>query len=143
MTSENQEKIVALLSPLSDGKFCRMEPAGKEQIQLFKERANEKQVPQEAVDQLIDLYLVADNFCYDMILGFHSCTDDIIFEWWAKQEIWLGQRDMNTLRWKDGKWCLGTASTTSYSKEYECDTLIELIKRCVRDIAEFNNKNNG
>jgi hypothetical protein len=139
--SGNQKEILAVLTPLTDEKYYRIVPATKEQIQSFKARASEKGVPQSVVDELTDLYMVADNFWYDTVIGFHSCTDEMIFEWWSKKELWLGQRDMDTLRWKDGKWCLGSAGRLSYSEGDECDTLIGLIRRCIKDIDKFNNRN--
>ncbi|WP_299008700.1 hypothetical protein [uncultured Tenacibaculum sp.] len=86
----------------------------------------------------MNLYIAANNFKYEVILGFHSCTDDIIFEWWEDSELWLGQNDCNTLRWVNGKFCLGDASNISYTKNYEYPSLLALIKGCIDEINELN-----
>jgi len=82
------------------------------------------------------LYHVANGFCYEIILAFHTCDDDIIYEWWEEKELWLGQRDFYTLSWVNGKFCLGDASNISFSEKYEYDTLLELIAGCIADIEE-------
>lgn len=114
-------------------------PGSPENIQYFKTNAKRKGVDEDVIEQLTDLYSVADNFTAEVIMGFHPCTDEIIFEWWNDKELWIGQRDFNTLRWANGKFCLGDASTISYSKEYEYRTLIELIKGCITEINELGN----
>lgn len=98
--------------------------------------ALERGVDDSVVNQLVDLYQVANNFCYEIILEFHNCDDVILFEWWGEKEIWLGQRDFHTLRQANGKFCLGDASNISFSEEYEFNTLIELIEGCIKDINE-------
>lgn len=113
-------------------------PASKENIEIFKRKAKEKGVENDVIDQLADLYAIADNFMYEVILGFHSCTDDMIFEWWQDGELWIGQRDFNTLRWANGKFCLGDAGSISFSEENEYDSLIDLIKGCIKEINELD-----
>jgi hypothetical protein len=142
----NQEKIISLLSRVSDEQYYKIKPATNEQIQSFKTKAIERQVGQEVIDQLVELYETADNFCCEIVMGFHSCTDDMIYEWWDEKELWLGQRDFNTLRWANGKFCLGDAGNISYSSDYECDTLVGLIECCIREIEnanDYNKLNNG
>jgi hypothetical protein len=136
--TETQEKILNLLSRFSDGEYYKIQPATKEQILHFKIKAIERQVDQEVIDQLVELYEIADNFHCEIVLGFHSCADDILFEWWGEKELWLGQRDFNTLRWVSGKFCLGDAGSISYSEDYEYDTLVGLIECCVREIENAN-----
>jgi hypothetical protein len=137
--TENQEKILSLLSRFSDGECYKIQPATKAQIQHFKTKAIERQVGHEVIDQLVELYEIADNFYCEIVLGFHSCTDDTIFEWWNENELWLGQRDFNTLRWANGKFCLGDAGSISYSVDCECDTLVGLIECCIKEIENAEN----
>lgn len=138
--NEDQLKLKSLLTNLVNGNsYYPIKPATKEQIDLFTNRATENKVEPSVIKQLADFYSVADSFDYEIIIGFHSCDDLIIFEWWNDQELWLGQRDFNTLRWADGKFCLGDASNICFSDEYRFDTLIELIERCIKDINEANN----
>ena len=133
----NQEKIKNLLSNLENANHYEKQPATKEQIETFIEIATEKQVPQNVIAQLVELYEVTDGYNYEIVMAFHSCTDEIIFEWWDDdEELWLGQRDFYTLRWSDGKFCLGDASDVSFDEEYEAETLIGLIEICIKDIEE-------
>ena len=133
----NQEIIKKLLNNLEDADDYKLQPATKEQIETFVKIATAKQVPQNVIAQLVELYEVADGYDYEIVMAFHSCTDVIIFEWWDDYKaLWLGQRDFLTLRWLDGKFCLGDASNTSFGEEYEAETLIQLIEICIRDIEE-------
>lgn len=135
--NENQLKLKSILTNLVDGNnYYEIKPATKVQIELFTNRATENKVDPNVIKQLSDLYSVADSFDYEIIISFHSCDDLIIFEWWNDQELWLGQKDFNIIRWADGKFCLGDASNIAFSNEYQFDTLIELIEGCIKDIDE-------
>lgn len=136
--NSDQQKIKSLLGKLIAGQEYALKPATKEQIEIFTKRALDNGVDTKVIKQLIDLYEVADFFYYEIIIGFHHCDDLTIFEWWNDKELWLGQRDFNTLRWTDGKFCLGDASNISFSDEYKFDTLIELIEGCIKDINAAN-----
>ena len=137
--NSDQLKIKSLFTNLVDGTDCQIKPATKQQIDIFIQRATDKKVDLKVIKQLVDLYEVADFFYYEIIIGFHHCDDLTIFEWWDDKELWLGQRDFNTLRWKDGKFCLGDESNISFSSDCEFDTLIGLIEGCIRDIDKANN----
>ena len=134
----DQQKIKLLLTKLVDEQDYEIKPATKENIDIFSQRAINNNVDPNVIKQLVDLYEVADFFYYEIIIGFHHCADLTIFEWWDDKELWLGQRDFNTLRWAKGKFCLGDASSISFSAEYEFDTLIELVEGCIKDIDEAN-----
>lgn len=137
--NECQLKIKSLLTALvGNDSYYPIKPANQEQIDLFVNRAIANKVSLNAIEQLIDLYSVANAFEYEIIIGFHSCDDLYIFEWCDNNELWLGQRDFNILRWADGKFCLGDASNTSFSEDYRFDTLIELIECCIKEIKEAN-----
>lgn len=133
MNSE-QLKIQSLFKHLVGSKDDKIKPATKEQIDIFTQRAIDNGVDRKVINQLVDLYEVADFFNDEIIIGFHHCSDLAIFEWWNDKELWLGQRDFNTLRWANGKFCLGDASNISFSSDYEFDTLIELIEGCIKEI---------
>ncbi|OSZ73641.1 hypothetical protein CAP36_16665 [Chitinophagaceae bacterium IBVUCB2] len=136
--NSDQQKIKSLLTKLVEGQEFKIKPATKEQIDIFTQRAVDNNVDSKVIQQLVDLYEVADFFNYEIIIGFHHCDDLTIFEWWGDKELWLGQRDFNTLRWTNNKFCLGDASTISFSADYEFDTLIELIEGCIKDIDKAN-----
>lgn len=137
-TTNNQDEINALLHALPKKYRSDIIPATQKELEAFKECAIAFGVNKTIIDELLDLYTVANNFKYEVILGFHSCTDDIIFEWWEDGELWLGQNDCNTLRWVNGKFYLGDASNISYTKNYEYPSLLALIKGCIDEINELN-----
>lgn len=137
--NSDQQKIKSLFTNLGERQRYELKPSTKEQIEVFIQRAIENGVDTKVIQQLVDLYEVADFFYYEIIIGFHHCDDPVIFEWWTDKELWLGQRDFYTLRWTNGRFCLGDASNISFSGDYKFDTLIELIERCVKDIPEANN----
>ena len=134
--TDRQIEINRLLRSLPLECTKEITPASKENIAIFKKKAEEKNIQEGVIDQLVDLYIIADNFMYEVILGFHSCTDDIIFEWWQHGELWIGQRDFNTLRWANGKFCLGDAGSISYSEENEYESLLDLIEGCIKEILD-------
>lgn len=137
--TERQRTISTLLHSLPPEYTTGITPATPEQIEAFRRKALAREVPIPVIEQLCDLYSVADEFMYDVIMGFHPCTDDVLFEWWNHGELWMGQRDFNTLRWADGKFCLGDAGDISYSKADEFETLIGLIEGCIRQIRDLDN----
>ena len=134
----DQQKIKSLLTNSIAASGYVLKPSTKEQIDIFTKRANDNGVDTNIIRQLVDLYEVTDFFYSEIIMGFHHCDDPAIFEWWDDKELWLGQRDFNTLRWKDGKFCLGDESNVSFSEEHKFDTLIELIEACIKEINAAN-----
>lgn len=136
--NQNQIEIRELLSSLKNDYSDELKPASYEKVKKFKIKAQQKGVSNGVIEQLTDLYLVADNFMAEVIMGFHPCNDEILFEWWDERELWIGQRDFNTLRWANGKFCLGDAGSISYSEKNEYDTLTELIKGCITEINELD-----
>jgi len=89
--------------------------------------AFEKGLENKLIEELIEFYKIANEYHHDSTFGFHSCDDIILFEWWSDRELWLSQMHMDTIRWKDGKFCLGDAGSSSYSKDYVFDSLSDLI----------------
>lgn len=129
--TQNQLQILILLEELPDSSDFELVPATSLQITVFKERAFTKKVPENVISQLIELFEIADGYVNNMVIGFFNCDDETIFEWWDDfKELWIGQRDFNTLRWADGKFCLGDASNISYDESYESPTLVGLIEIC-------------
>ncbi len=126
--NSNQEKMVALLTSLPDSGKYQIEPAAKQQIDVFTQRAFSHGLDDSVTKQLVEFYEVANAYSYEMVIQFHSCDDLILFEWWHEKELWLGQRDFYTIRWANGKFCMGDASNASFSKEEEFETLTEFIE---------------
>ena len=61
-----------------------------------------------------------------------------LYKWRNDRELWLSQKHMGTIRWKDGKFCLGDAGSVSYSKEFEFDSLLDLIEASVKEIKSHS-----
>ena len=126
--SDINEKLVKLIKPIfdiSEMDFC---PASEKQISEFKKVTLEKGVPEKVTLELIKFYETTNGIpCLDS-LSIHKINDLIIFEWWDDNELWLGQRDFYTIRWKDNKYHLGDASNLNYGEEYISDSLIGLLE---------------
>ena len=135
--NERQSEILKLLKSLPEEESDGIFPAKRENIESFKKTAKEKGVPIEIIEELSDLYTVADSYAFNVILGFYSCVEDVIYEWWNENILWIGQRDFNTLRWANGKYCLGDAGSICYSQENEYDTLVDLIKGCIKEVNDL------
>jgi hypothetical protein len=101
-------------------------PATGKSLNAFIKRASEREVPEEVVAELSSFYSFANN----VPLGVHPCDDLVIFEWWDDDhQLWLGQRDFYTLRWADGRYCVGDAGDVSLSPADEFGTFAEAIER--------------
>jgi hypothetical protein len=134
-----RNKVHELLDKLFAEYQCEMIPAAKESIAGFRRLAAEKGVPSSVIDQLAAFYEVTNGVpCLDSF-DFHRCDDIILFEWWDHQELWLGQRDMDNLRWAKAGFCLGDAGDASYGPEYEFATLLELIEKCLEEWYDDGN----
>jgi hypothetical protein len=126
--------VVALLKPLFDAYEVPMSPATEASLTLFKARTSEREIPGDVVTQLADFYSVVDGVpCLDS-LEIHRCDDMILFEWWDRQELWLGQRDFYTLRWSSSKnrFCIGDAGNVSFSERDEYLTFAEALRHIAK-----------
>jgi hypothetical protein len=132
----NQSKIVDLLGSLPEQLEVTFIPATTEELSNFIDNARSREVPENVITQLADFYSVTNGYEYDVIMNFFECTELAIYEWWENGELWLGQRDFNTLRWSNGKFALGDAGSASFDPTCEADTLIGLIEICKREILE-------
>ena len=135
--NSNQEKIITLLTNLPNGGDYQIKAATKQQIDIFTQRALSNGLDKSAIKQLVEFYEVANAYSYEMIVQFHSCDDLILFEWWYNKELWLGQRDFYTIRWANGKFCMGDASNVSFSEEEKFETLVDFIQYYVTYINDL------
>ncbi|MCL2148854.1 MAG: glycerol-3-phosphate dehydrogenase/oxidase [Methanomassiliicoccaceae archaeon] len=123
------DRIRELLAPLFEESGKEMRPADGAAVEALMRRLAKMGVPPEAAEQLADLYRVTDGVpCLDS-LDIHACGDDILFEWEGEGvPLWIGQRDMDSLMWADGRFRLGDASGESYGEEYEFESLAGLLE---------------
>lgn len=135
---QNQRAIIEdILKQIPEEETYGIKPATDDQIQLFIQKAKQKGVKKEVIEELVNLYTVANEFTCENILAFHSCDNEIIYEWWEENVLWLGQRDFNTIRWMNDKYCLGSAGNYSNSEKDEYDTLEDLLKGCIKEMKEL------
>ena len=125
---DQAQKIKELLSSLFKSYDQEFIPADKELLSDFSKRALSRGVPQELISELLEFYALTNGVpCLDSF-DFHRCDDEILFEWWHDQTLWLAQRDYYTLRWVNHKYTLGDASNNSFGEEYEFGTLTALLE---------------
>lgn len=134
-----QYEIMRLLESLDDWNDYVSPGATQDHLDFFTKEAIARGVPAEVTAQLRDLYAVCDECSYEQVMAFHACNDLILFEWWPYGQLWLGQRDCDTLRWSrsSGKFSLGDASNESNGPEFKSNTLVGLIRLCVKDIESI------
>lgn len=128
-----QRRIKKLLEPLFLDYGETMVFADEAMLEAFRDKTIKRGIPSNVINQLAEFYRLTNGVpCLDGF-DFHRCDDEIIFEWWEDGELWLGQRDMDILRWANGVFSCGDASNTSYGKEYEFSTLVELLEAAFLD----------
>ena len=60
----------------------------------------------------------------------YECKNPLLYEFWTEQQrLWIGQKDMDTISWKEGKYHLGSVSNLNYGEGYIFDTLLELLQK--------------
>ncbi|HMV79343.1 MAG TPA: hypothetical protein PL048_07885 [Leptospiraceae bacterium] len=139
----SKQKILSVLDSLigEDYEQYPIMPASEKQISIFRKRAESHGLEKKVTDELVSFYEIADGFNYEIVLGFHPCDDELIFEWWDEKTLWLGSRDFYVVRWVDGKYCLGDSSHPSFSKEFEFSSFVEFLDACVWEIRVNMEKN--
>lgn len=108
----------------------RVEPASEEALKSFEENCLKYGIEDRICAELLDFYRQSNS-----LFNFFSCDDETIFEWWQdSKELWLGNLDMDTFRYsaERRKYGIGAASNFSYGKEYEFDTLEDMIEAYVK-----------
>jgi len=110
-----------------------MNPASEQSINNFQNKALDKGVPSSVIDELTTFYRISNGIPCLNGFDFHSCDDEILFEWWSKQELWLAQCDFYTLRWANDKYCIGDAADVSFSSKDEYLSLISLIENAMKE----------
>ncbi|MDJ0365074.1 hypothetical protein QMK33_07910 [Hymenobacter sp. H14-R3] len=135
----NQQTIKVLLQEIASPNpaYYPLQPASQQALATFEQRAIARGVPTGVTQQLVAFYQVANAFFYDSCLGFFTCDDELIFEWWEAKELWLSLMHMDVIRWSGGKFCVGDASNVSYSPAHEHDTLLALLTGCRDEIKEM------
>ena len=129
-----QEHIKKLIEPLFASHDEMIISADEATLNAFRDRAEKTGIPLGVIDQLAEFYKFTNGVpCLDGF-DFHRCDDELVFEWWSNGELWLGQRNMDILRWTNGKFMLGDASNISYGREYEFTNLTELLEAAFADL---------
>ncbi len=102
-------------------------PATENEIQEFIKNCKKYNVPEDGVKKLVEYYKMNNNF-----FNYTTCNDLLLFEWYndVHKELWLGQRDDTTFRYigSINKFAIGDASNPSYGKDYEFDSIEEMLE---------------
>jgi len=131
--SQYKEKILKIIKPIFDFSDKEIIPATEEQIAEFKKNAIKKGVPEKTILELESFYQITNGIpCIDS-LSIHKVNDIIIFEFWDDNELWIGQRDLNIIRWKNDKYHLGSAANLNYGNEYISDSLVGILEIGIND----------
>ena len=131
-TMSVDSRLRNIIEPLFASYQVRMVPADDSLLTEFRHTARHKNVPENVINELVEFYKVTNGIpCLD--IDFFSCDNDMLYELWDNGEIWLGQKDSDLLRWTNNKYCLGSAGWISYSKEYEFDSLIDLLEHSLKE----------
>lgn len=128
------EKLLRnIIEPLFNDYEELIIPASQDQIESFRKEATSKKVPQKAIEELVRFYKVSTGIpCLDSV-SIHEINDTILYEFWSEEELWIGQRDMDMIRWSDGKFHLGSAGDLNYGPEDIFETLLEVIEKGFKD----------
>lgn len=124
---KNNVNYREIVRPLFDLYNLQMTPASDDSLKAFKERATSHDVPTEVIEELSNYYAMVGGTPW-----IHKCDDVIVFEWWNEGELWLGQRDLYTLRWTNNRYCIGDAGNVSFSPSDEHETLGSALNQFVR-----------
>jgi len=102
-----------------------IEPASSVELEIFKNHCKKYCVSADVMKKLIEYYSMNNNF-----FNYFKCDDCSIFEWYDEsKELWLGQRDLWVFRYVESlnKFTIGDASNSSFGKEYEFDSIMEML----------------
>lgn len=130
-----EEEIVELIKPLFDDYGLELKKASKEEINNFEEEARNNGVSSTVITELKRFYSVTDGIDPSLdSLWICKLGDSIKYEFWKEQkQLWIGQRDMDLLSWKDERFHLGCARELNYGEEYIFENLLELLKKGFKD----------
>ena len=122
-----KEHIQQILKPMLPN--TTMKRATEQELQQFKTVALKNHVPEKVIVELSSFYAVINNSEeYDILI--HKINDPLFYEFWStKQQLWIGQKDMDLLSWKNGKYHIGAASRLNYGESYQFDSFIQLLRK--------------
>ena len=130
---EYEEEILRLIQPIFNDYGYEINKATADKILEFEKKAQLNNVHQHAITELKKFYNVTNGIpCLDVDI--HKCDSPMIYEFWEDQkQLWIGQKDMDMVSWKDGKFHLGSAGVLNYGKEYEFENFKDLLKKAFKD----------
>ncbi|MEL7004863.1 MAG: hypothetical protein AAFN93_19305 [Bacteroidota bacterium] len=125
----------SLLSPLFQDYGQSFIGASQDELEQFERTARDINVPQEAIEELKRFYRVLNGIdpSLDSLLIYQSGSS-MIYEFWQSQgQLWVGQRDMDMIIWKEGRFHLGCAGELNYGEDYVFENLLDLLMKGFRD----------
>ncbi len=109
-----------------DCRSYELVPAEEPELESFRSNCISRGVPERVIEELAAYFKQNNNF-----FNYWTCDDAGIFEWWDDyKELWLGCVDMDIFRYSCDleKYTIGDVGNVSYGKEYEFDTLEEMLE---------------
>jgi len=107
---------------------------------IFNDRVESFDIPEKEIAEVVKFYKAVDGMYgkfKNTPLRDPGDPNELLFEFWEMDKrLWLGQKDMDTLTWKDSKFHLGCASELNYGSEYVFDSMLGLLEKCLDDWNE-------
>ena len=127
-----KSQIEITLSPLFKDFEWIMSPASSEALVFFENTANEMGLDANLIKDLKGFYEVVDGI--DLDVSIFSCSSPELYEFWKDDAlIWIGNRDMDLIKYKDGDYHVGSSSYLNYGAEYVFTSLLDLLKAMLKE----------
>lgn len=129
VVSKVENEIKVLINSLFDKYGYEINAATKEQMYEFEIRAIENGVSSKAISELSKLYSITNGIDPSLdSLWICKAEDSMKYEFWYDQKkLWIGQRDMDLLSWKDDRFHIGDAGELNYGEDYVFDNIYDFI----------------
>jgi len=128
-----EEKLLELIKPLFDDFGYDIKGASDEQLLKFEEIAIRNHLPENAIIELKRFYKVTNGIpCLEVDI--FEPDNPLLYELWDLQkQLWIGQKDMDIISWKEGRFHIGGAGNLNYGKEYIFENLLDLLIKGFKD----------
>lgn len=128
-----EQEIIEIIKPLFDDFDYKIKGASDEETKIFIDLTQKNEVPEKCISELKRFYKITNGIpCLE--IDIHKPDDPIIFEFWKQnKQLWVGQKDMDMISWKDGNFHLGSAGHLNYGKDYIFGNLLDLLKKGFKD----------
>jgi hypothetical protein len=113
--NNNKKSILKLIKPVFDIYHDEIAPAPIEKINELEKEFKIYGVPENVTTQILEFYSITNG----TPRGIAPIEEHVLFEFWEdEKELWLGQVDMDCIKWYNNEFHLGSASDINYGDEY-------------------------